>query len=707
MARRVLAGLTHPALLGAALMLALAAQAGAGPVVDPSERVLGQDASGLANLVSVRFADEIRAITREIAALALVYGAALGLAADALLALRDRLAARPRGPLRRRVEALAVAAGLQAWLFFATMARLPAPFSKVWYEAELPFPEALGPRVMMFVTDRLGTRGVHLVGVTALALLLLGLPLRWPRALRRALTLARAHRARWRRRAALAFALAALAIAARPLADRASAALHPAPSRPSVLVLAADSLRADRLAPRTMPRLSALADRGTRFDRAYVTVARTFPSWSTILTGRFPHHHGMRWMFARWEDRQRPLDALPARLARAGYATRVISDFAGDSFPLGDFGFDRVDAPRLHFRNLIRSRAFARETVLFPFLASGVGRRLFPAMSMQGDSADPEILADAAVETLRELRGRPFFLTVFFSSPHFPYAAPEPHYRTFTAGGYRGRFKYRKDAGFTSLDPESVGQVRGLYDGAIASVDAASGRILDALRRLGLAESTIVVVTGDHGEALFESGRWHGHGDNLFGDEASHVPLAIVDPRRGPGGARPEIVRDVDLAPTLYALTGVAAPPDLDGRSLAPALAGAPLAPAYAYGETELWLGDSPVVPPELRLPYPGLLGLLEIDDRHGDEVVLKPPYPRVTITARHRSIRDDRFKLVYMPTPSGPRYRLFDTAADPGETRDATAEHPAERARLEAALWRWMLEDPTVAARDGMLVDR
>jgi arylsulfatase A-like enzyme len=412
-------------------------------------------------------------------------------------------------------------------------------------------------------------------------------------------------------------------------------------------------------------------------------------------------------MFARWEDRQRPLDALPTRFARAGYATKVISDFAGDSFPLADFGFDRVEAPRLHFRNLIRSRAFARETVLFPFLSTGLGRRLFPAMTMHGDSADPEILADAAVETLREQRGRPFFLTVFFSSPHFPYAAPAPHYRTFTSSAYRGRFKYRKDAGFTSLDPESVEQVRGLYDGAVASVDAASGRILDALDRLGLAESTIVVITGDHGEALFESGRWHGHGDNLFGDEPNHVPLAIVDPRRAPGGARAEIVRDVDLAPTLYALAGVAPPPDLDGRSLAPALAGAPLAPAFAFGETELWLGDSPVIRAEQRIPYPGLLGLLEIDDRHGDDVVLKLPYPRVTVTARHRSIRDDRFKLVYMPTPTGPGYRFFDTAADPGETRDASAEHPAQRARLEAALWRWILLDPTVVERDGMVVDR
>ena len=76
--------------------------------------------------------------------------------------------------------------------------------------------------------------------------------------------------------------------------------------------------------------LTALAARGTRFDHAYVSIPRTFPSWVTLLTGRHAHHHGIRSMFPRWEERARDFDARPERLSRAGYATGVVSDYAGD-----------------------------------------------------------------------------------------------------------------------------------------------------------------------------------------------------------------------------------------------------------------------------------------------------------------------------------------------------------------------------------------
>ena len=100
----------------------------------------------------------------------------------------------------------------------------------------------------------------------------------------------------------------------------------------NVLVLAADSLRADRLDPKIAPNLAALAAKGTRFDRAYVSIPRTFPSWVTILTGRHGHHHGIRSMFPTWEDRAKDFDALPQRLAQAGWSTGVVSDYAGDIF---------------------------------------------------------------------------------------------------------------------------------------------------------------------------------------------------------------------------------------------------------------------------------------------------------------------------------------------------------------------------------------
>ncbi|MGH7283828.1 MAG: hypothetical protein ACRELY_20065, partial [Polyangiaceae bacterium] len=158
----------------------------------------------------------------------------------------------------------------------------------------------------------------------------------------------------------------------------------------------------------------------------------------------------------------------------------------------------------------------------------------------------------------------------------------------------------------------------------------------------------------------------------------------------------------------LYELTGVAAPADLDGRSIAPALAGTRLPDAYAYAETGLWFTQEiPAIGPDLRLPYPTLEGLTEVDPAHGDEIVIMEAMKNLTRVAKHRMVRDARYKLVYAPTRSGVRYMLFDTQTDPLETHDVLATHAADAERLKGELWRWMLQDPNMTERDGYLVPR
>lgn len=500
---------------------------------------------------------------------------------------------------------------------------------------------------------------------------------------------------------------------------------------PNVLVLAAGSLRADRLDPRVAPNLSKLAARATRFDRAYVSLPSTSPSWVTILSGRYAHRHGVRSDVPTREEPAGAFDALPARFAEAGYATGVVSDRAGGVFGRADLGFAYVDAPSFDARRRSRQQVLERAAPHLPVLHTRAGRLLFPDMREVGSATDPRLLAEDVAAALRAMRDRPFFVAAFFSAADAP-PSPAPCSAALTDCSYRGRFKYEAPvslaaAGAAAPDAADVRQVQGLYDGAVGAFDAATGRVLAALERLGLAERTIVVVTAGHGESLFEGGRGRGHGAHLFGDEGTHVPLVIYDPRVAGAGARdvasprPDarggageaggrreraLVRDVDLAPTLYELAGIAPPRDLDGRSLAPALRGAPLAPRFAYAETDLWLDeDVPGLPAHLRLPYPGLVGLTELDARRGAALVLREEMREVTRTARHRMVRDARWKLVYAPTRAGVRYMLFDTEADPGEVDDVAAAHPDEVARLRAALWSWMLEDSTMEQRDGFLV--
>ena len=78
-----------------------------------------------------------------------------------------------------------------------------------------------------------------------------------------------------------------------------------------------------------------------------------------------------------------------------------------------------------------------------------------------------------------------------------------------------------------------------------------------------------------------------------------------------------------------------------------------------------------------------------------------------LTKVAKHRMIRDARFKLIYAPTRMGVKYMLFDTQADPMETRDVAALHPSDLARLKSELWQWMLQDRDMVERGGYLVPR
>jgi arylsulfatase A-like enzyme len=720
-ARALARGVARPPLLGAAYVAWLAVRAARTAPEDPQE--LGAQAHQIESMVKGHFGGEVGRIAVAIVAAAVAYGLLLGIAADGLVALRRRLhPSLSRSQTSRWLWGLGIVVVLHATIELWAMAGDPQLYAAAWY--------ARGTwrrTVQVLATDVLHPTGIVLLAMAACAAFLAGPRSEWPHWRARLEELARAWRARRRRLVAAIASGALLALLVwlfghLPFAHARGAA---GDARPNVLVLAADSLRADRLDPRTAPNLSALASRGTRFDRAYVSLPRTFPSWVTWLTGRHPHHHGIRSMFPRWEERARDFDALPERLGRAGWATGVVSDYAGDIFSRIDLGFGTVNVPEFDFRQLVRQRVLERETPLLPVLHSRLGRAAFPVLREMNDAADPQMLARDAVRTMRTLESRgPFFLVVFFSTAHFPYAAPSPFYGRFTDASYRGRYKYDKPVGLGAeapADARDEKQVRALYDGAVTAVDDAAQRVLDALEADGIDRSTIVIVTGDHGETLYDHGHGQGHGDHLFGDEGTHVPLVIVDPRsrRRPNGARESagaaagrreaaIVRDVDLAPTLYALTGVAPPADLDGRSLAPALAGQPIAPALAYAETGLWFTeDIPGLPGELRLPYPGIARLTEVDTQHADELVLQSSMKPLTLVAKHRMVRDGRYKLLYVPARAGVRWMLFDTAQDPGEERDVAADHPDVVARLQGELWAWMRRDPNMTERDGYLVPR
>ena len=96
-----------------------------------------------------------------------------------------------------------------------------------------------------------------------------------------------------------------------------------------------------------------------------------------------------------------------------------------------------------------------------------------------------------------------------------------------------------------------------------------------------------------------------------------------------------------------------------------------------------------------------------EVDGAHGDDIVIRREYEAVTTVARHRMVRDDGWKLLYIPTATQVLYQLFDTADDPENLTDVSAAHPEVVSRLKGLLWTWMLQDPKMEERRGYLAPR
>jgi arylsulfatase A-like enzyme len=634
-----------------------------------------------------------------------VVGALLGTIGTLIGTWWDRARNRNATPwLRARRGILAALVG-HAYFFTHSVVHYPQIYSEAFYDRG-------GVRrwAMVWLTDHL-TPSMLDIGLLAILLVALARPLLE----QRARDLAFAFLTRLASSRAVRWATAPIAIGLIVIFGIA-AIKRPAPSharRPNVLVLAVDSLRADRVfakdAAQRFPALAKLAERAVRFREAHVTVPRTFPSFVTLLTGRFPHHHGIRHMFPTAAQRAAIGPTLPGVLRAHGYHTAVISDYAGEIFSRTPMGFDNVDVPYFDMKTIVGQRGLAVHPNVLPYATSDLGRLIFKVVDAMPELSDPARLANRAIAQLDHAGAQPFFMTVFFSTAHFPYASPDPYYRRYTSRDYSGPYRYQKPPLAPGpRDEHDRQQIRALYDGAVAATDRAIERILDALDRDGLADETIVVLLADHGENLYDyPDRGMGHGDHLEGSAADHVPWLWIDPgdKLTPHDV-PGVVRDIDLVPTLSGLLHVPTP-TTDGVDLAPLLRGEKQSlELTAYQETELWFtAGGPGFGPDERLPYPTVTGVTDLAD--DDDVFLQPSWQDTIIVAKHRALRTDRWKLLYRPTRAGVRWSLFDLAADPDERVDVLAAHSDVAAMLERKLYAWMLEDRRMSVRGGFVVPR
>ncbi len=366
--------------------------------------------------------------------------------------------------------------------------------------------------------------------------------------------------------------------------------------RLDVYLITLDTTRADHIGCYghdriETPSIDRLAADGTLYENAFTAVPITLPSHTAMLTGTYPAYHGVRENGGFYVPEE--LETLAEVLSAEGYDTAAfVGAFPLDSQTGLDQGFDLYDDN------------YPSRLDRHPRL-----RRFF-------DERPAAEVARAAIAWIAGRGTAPFFLWTHFFDPHQPQTPPSP---------YRERYAHSP------------------YDGEIASVDEAVGQILGRLEEHGRLDSTLVILTADHGEGLGDHGEMT-HALLLYSSTV-RVPLIVRDPRRQGGRRVSAPVTTVDVFSTVLERLGIAAPAANQGVPL-------PLTDAGADPEREIYTET--------------LFGRL---------IYGWSPLRRLTAGTR-----------VYI---SGPNERLHDRASDPGETADLATERPAEATDLARRLRR------------------
>lgn len=387
----------------------------------------------------------------------------------------------------------------------------------------------------------------------------------------------------------------------RPAAPRPAAApAAPTGRPPNVLLVVLESTGARYLSLygspyATTPRLEAEARHALVYDAFYAHVGLTANSLAALSLSIYPY---MTWREYTQDHPDFPgetvADVLGARGYRTGFLTSGYLDYVNQAAFLADRGFGE----------LIDGKGMGQ-----PVNSWGVSDALLVDQTLAWIDRDPQ---------------RPFYAVAWTQASHHPY---DPQPGQAVTDFFAGR-----------PEPEDAWDL-GRYLNTVAEVDRQLGRLFDGLRQRGLADDTIVVVTGDHGESFGDPHPTWGHGFRLW-DTGLRVPLMIWNPKLFPEGQRRDTVGGhVDLSPTILDLVGAPAPAAWQGTSL---LAAQRPPRAYFYAANDDYL-----------------LGL-----------------------------REGRFKYVYNVTLG--RDQLYDLLADPLEQVNLAEQHPEKCAELRRRLAAW-----------------
>jgi len=432
----------------------------------------------------------------------------------------------------------------------------------------------------------------------------------------------------------------------------------------NILLITLDTLRADHLgcygnSQIKTPHIDRLAKEGVRFTGAVCQAPLTGPSHDSILTGLYPHTHGVR-------INGYPLpesSATAAEILKAnGYKT---AGFVSVNFLGGD--------------------------------VSGLGRG-FDAFDWPKQVEQPaEAATEKAVAWLDKNGKEKFFVWVHYYDPHSDYSPPYP-YNVMYDPSYSGQatgstqFLDKVNSGEIKLDERDREHIAALYRGEISYVDGSVGRLIERLKETGVYKDTLIIVTADHGEALGEHEGYYGHSLQLY-DPSIMVPLIFVNRAVLPANRRIDTqVESIDILPTVLDIAGIKAPDGMEGQTLVPLMETKKRPEAYrekAFSETQ-------------NMRWGGLIlkdNLAETEKIHemvkgGKEI--------------SRCIRTPRWKFILSPESASRVDELYGMKDDPKEKINLIYDDMDTADKLAEDLKSWMSgEDKSEAGGSGPMDEK
>jgi len=367
---------------------------------------------------------------------------------------------------------------------------------------------------------------------------------------------------------------------------------------PNVLLITADDLRPELGcygSPAITPHLDALASQGTVFTRAYCQQAVCNPSRSSMLTGLRPGTLGLYTNGIHFRELKPQVTTLPLWFKEHGYTTRCTGKLFHNWHTKEKGDARSWSAPEfLHYANHGDDTPQVSGRLPENHAKQAEGLRKYGSVGMCESYDVPDEayfdgrVAAEAVRILPELqKAGPFFLAVGFWKPHAPFNAPKKYWDLYDRSKIPALNPARPTeapaiafhpsteilgppAGQQQLTPGQIAEMRHGYFAGISYMDAQVGRVIGAMKALGMLENTVIIFWSDHGYHLGEHGLW-AKTSNFELD--ARVPLIIVPPRARQRGAQcGSVVEMLDLFPTLNAMCGLPPAPGLEGTSLVPLL---------------------------------------------------------------------------------------------------------------------------------------